>query len=289
MSATRRTILAGLAAWPARASAAGAQPRIVAVDWALASTLVAMGRPPVGVSEPDLYRRWVTEPALPPGVADVGLRVQPNLERVAALRPDLILIGPLSEPARPGLERIAPVVQHSAFTASRHPLEAARAITLDLGRRSGGEPPAEALLARMEAAFDVARARLAGQAGRGLLLVSLLDERHLNIHGRRSLFGDVLARLGLANAWEGETSPWGTSAVGVEALALHREADLVVLEPVPPGAESVLVRAGLWRSLAALRQGRIVRLPAAWAFGDVVAAARFAGLLCDRLAPAQRG
>ena len=284
MRPTRRALLAGLCtgplAGPARSASA---PRVVALDWALASTLVAMGRPPVGAAEPDLYRRWVADPVLPAGVADVGLRVQPNLERVAALRPDLILIGPLIEPARPALAAIAPVVAYSAFGPERHPLPASREIAADLGRRLGAQREADALLARADAAFDAARAALAPGAARPLLLVGLLDERHVSVHGRGSLFGDVLARLGLANAWTRATTVWGTSAVGVEALAAYPDADLAVLEPVPPGTREVLARPGLWTSLAALRTGRTVTLPPAWMFGDAVAAARFAGLLAAAL------
>lgn len=283
LAATAAKAPAAMAA-PA-ATTAAERPRVVALDWALASTLVAMGHPPVGAGEPDLYRRWVAEPALPAGVADVGLRVQPSLERTAALRPDLILIGPLSWPARPSLEPIAPVLLYNAFTAERRPLDETRALTLDLGRRIGAEGDAAALIARTDAAFASARARLAPQAGRALLLVGLLDERHLNVYGRGSLFGDALAPLGLVNGWTGATTAWGTSAAGVEELGSHPDADLLVLEPVPPTARGVFSRPGLWRSLAGLRRGRVATLPAAWAFGDLVAAARFAGLLADLYDP----
>ena len=269
--------------------AAAATPRVVALEWAFASTLVAMGLPPVGVAEPNLYKAWVAEPALPPGIVDVGLRTQPNLERVAALKPDLVLLGALSEPARPGLASIAETVGYNPFTPARRPLAEVAAYTRDLGRRLGRAADAEALLARTEAAFDAARARLAPRAARGLLLVSLRDERHVGVYGRGSLFGDVLDRIGLANAWDRPTTIWGTSAAGVEALAAFPEADLVVLEPLPPGTAGALARPGLWASLAALRRGRTVTVPAAWVFGDAVAAARFAGLAAAALTADAKG
>lgn len=284
MSLSRRELVAGAAATAVTATTANAAaPRVVALDWALASTLVSMGCVPVGMGEPDLYRRWVAEPAIPDHVADIGLRVQPNLERTAALRPDLILIGPLSEPARPVLEPIAPVAQYNAFTPARRPLAKARRITRELGRRVGCD--AEALLGRAEAAFDEARARLAGAAARRILLVSLLDERHLNVYGRGSLFGDVLDRLGLVNGWDRPATIWGTSATGIEAIAEAPDADLVLLEPVPPGAGRILDRPGLWHNLMALRSGRMMILPPAWMFGDVVAASRFATLLARAYRP----
>src|SRR5690606_7973612 len=81
--------LAGLALLPAAAPIPAR--RIVALDWGLAETLIAIGQPPVGVPETRTYADWVISPALPTGTADVGLRVEPNLEILQQLAPDLIL------------------------------------------------------------------------------------------------------------------------------------------------------------------------------------------------------
>lgn len=291
---SRRALLAGALASSLTGSAAGRAaaaasdgPRVVSLDWAQTSTLIALGHPPVGAAETGLYGRWVGEPALPPDVRDVGLRGQPNLEWVAALKPDLILMSPLGEPARPALERIAPVRQTSPFTPERRPLAGTAALTLDLGRRIGRGAQAQALIARSEADFAAARTALArggaqaqGEA-RGVLLVSFLDARHLLVFGAGSLFGDVLAKVGRRNAWDRPTSVWGTSRVGIAALADLPDADLAIIEPVPAPAREALTRPGLWTNLAGLRTGRTATLPAAWIFGDLVAAGRFAGLLAD--------
>lgn len=281
MTLDRRALLAGLSAGlvAGPAVAAPADLRVVSLDWAQTSTLLALGHPPVGAAEPALYRRWVGEPALPDDVRDVGLRTQPNMEWVAALKPDLVGMSLGSEATRRGLERIAPVWQATPFTPERRPLANTAALTLELARKLGRETQGRALAARAEAQFAAARTALGSSEGRAVLLATFLDARHLLVHGAGSLFGDVLPRIGLRDAWDRPTSVWGTSRVGVEALADYPDADLAILEPLPADARAAFERPGLWSNLAALRRGRTAILPAGWVFGDLVAATRFAGLV----------
>lgn len=281
---TRRGLLMAAGLFPIAGAARGSGgQRMVALDWGLASTLIALGAPPVGIAEPALYRGWVGEPALPDGIRDVGLRLEPNLECLAELAPDRILIGPLSEAARPILERVAPVSQLAVFTHERDPLRRLDAVTRDLGVMAGREQAATALLARHEAAFAEASIRVATRARRALVVLSFLDSRHVHVHGAGSLFDAVLRRIGLANAWQGSTSVWGTATVALESLADLPESAIVVVDPTPATVASSLAQPGLWASLPQVRAGRIMRLPPCWAFGDVVAAGRFAALLLNRL------
>jgi ferric hydroxamate transport system substrate-binding protein len=284
---TRDRFLAALLLAPAYVAAPGkaspaAQARLVALDWGLASTLIALGLAPVGVAEPDLYRHWVREPPLPAQSSDVGLRVEPNLEVLTELAPDFILISQLSAAVRPMLERIAPVLLLETFTPQREPLERSCEIVRELGRLFDREARADAVLAGLEAGFDAARLRLAEEK-REILLVSFVDGRHVNVYGVGSLFADVLARVELTDAWTRSTNVWGISRVPIESLAAYPEADVVVLEPTPPEAARGLSQPGLWASLIEARPGRVVTLPPVWAFGDVCAAERFAGLLAAGL------
>ena len=108
---TRRSVLAaGMASVAGRAHAGPPEPRVAALDWGWASTLVALGIDPVGVAELRSYAAWVGEPALQPSTAELGLRTTPSLEILAALRPDLILTNGLNAALRGQLERIAPTL-----------------------------------------------------------------------------------------------------------------------------------------------------------------------------------
>lgn len=282
MTLRRRTLLAAvpaLAAIPARAGA----PRVVALDFGLAETLLALGVVPVGLPGPADYRRWVVDPALPDGVADVGQRTQPNLELLAALTPDAILAVPEHDAILPQLHRIAPVLRVPLHTPQQRPwdrsVEAARAIGTRLGRADA----AEQLIAAVERRHATARAALAGRAVRPLLLASFLDPRHLRVYGAGSILQAGLDRLGLSNAWTGRTSVWGSATVGLEALAPLEDAVLFAIDPQPPDLAAVLDASPLWRALPFVRAGRVFTLPPVLMFGTLPAADRLAALLPPRL------
>ena len=269
---------AALDAAPARASG----PRIAALDWTLASACLSLGLAPVGVAEPRLYGRWVEAPALPPGVVDLGLREAPSLEALAGLAPDIILVNGFGAALRPRLERIAPTYAIDIYGEIRQPLAVSATALRDLGTRFGCRPRAEAVLAEAEIAFDRARAALAGETRRSVLPFNLVDGRHLRIYGAGSLFADTLARISLASAWEGATSPWGSATGDLTAFVAVPEAVLALVEPVPRDAEPILSGDGLW---AGLTRGRtVLRLPAVWPFGETGAALRFADLVAAGLA-----
>ncbi|MCE8459409.1 ABC transporter substrate-binding protein, partial [Rhodovulum sulfidophilum] len=136
---TGASALAMMTGRGASAEAPGRPERIVALDWALAETLVALGVAPLAVAEAPLYAKRVVVPALPPGTADAGLRSWPNLEALRALRPDLVvaLEGYGIAPAR--LEAIAPVRALPIYTAARRPLALAREAVTALAGLCGRE------------------------------------------------------------------------------------------------------------------------------------------------------
>lgn len=65
--------------------------KIITPDWAVASTLTAMGYPPLAIGDTKTYQQWVAEPRLPADIIDLGARFAPNPERLAQLKPDIII------------------------------------------------------------------------------------------------------------------------------------------------------------------------------------------------------
>ncbi|MAM75650.1 ABC transporter substrate-binding protein [uncultured Tistrella sp.] len=294
MIITRRHLIAGLVSAPllpavARAAASTHQPadlprRIVALDWSSAETLIMLGRPPVGIVRIPDYRAWVVEPPLPEGVADVGMRLEPNLEVVQALAPDLILIAPGLEAVRERLESIAPTLRLQVFTPGKPAFPAAIAETRRLGQLLGLEDATRAALDAAEARMDRARAQLTRYDGRPLYVVNVLDDRHVRVLGQTGLWQAALDRLGLANAWTGDSGPWGMATVGLERLTANPEARLVHVAPGPADFETRLRTSPLWRHLDMIRAGRVVGLPAVFPFGAVPCTVRFVECLSRALA-----
>lgn len=273
---------------PSSAVAGNRPGRIAALEWASAETLIALKAPPVGLADVEGYRRWVVEPVPPLNVVDLGLRTEPNLELLQWLAPDLITMVPGYSADRARLERIAPSISLEIYTERRDPYEAAIRETLRLAQMLGRTGEAEALISETAETIEAARSRLEASRSEPVYLVNIIDQRHVSVFGRNSMFDDVLRRLGLSNAWTGRTNFWGwATGVGIENLTAP-DARLVYFRPRSPLLEEELARNRLWNSLPFAKAGRITRVEPVWYFGGLVSASRFARLLTDALPGGER-
>lgn len=257
-------------------------PRIATVDWTIAETLLALGVTPLAVGDAGPYQAWVGEPRLPAEVVDIGLRTQPNRELLAELKPDRILISPLAATLAPTLSRIAPVSTIALYDGQTDLWQRLHEVTLTLARMVGKTAEGEQLLARLERDLAKMQAELPADLP-PLLVVQFIDERHVRVFGRHSLFDAVMTRLGLRNGWQEQTNDWGFSVVSIEQFMALPTARLVVVDPIPVGVSERLQEPGLWQHLPLVRQAPVLHLPSVWSFGGVLAARRFAGLLSNAL------
>jgi len=252
-------------------------------DWGLAETLLGLGVTPVTVAETGGYRDWVVEPSLPTGVIDCGLRIEPNFELLAAIRPDVIFITPELAPLHAAFARIAPTQTLAIYTPDGAPWDKAREALTAMAGILGREAEGAALLARVDATIAAARERIGPAPRPPVLLVNFMDRRHVRIYGLGSIFGAVLERLGLANAYGGWTSFWGFATLGIEHLAASGDAQLLYFEPIPEEARATFAERPLWKALPFVQRGRVAALPPVWSFGGVMAAERLARALSERL------
>lgn len=266
-----------------QAAEQGPYQRIATLDWGLAETLIGIGVTPVGVADLPNYQRWVGEPAMPASVHDLGLRTEPNLELLTQLKPDLILITPQFEAARPWLERIAPVKSLAIYRPDSDPLQTAEQVARELGALSGHEAGAERLIHDFEQQVAQLRQTLAGRALPPFFLVSFIDARHVRVYGNSSLFSAVLKRLGQRNAWQGGDNFWGFTQTGLEQLAEVPEAALIHFAPAPLNVERQLQHSVLWQHMPFVEQQRVYAFAPAWQFGGLMAAQHFMRLLQEAL------
>lgn len=272
---TRRAAL-GLFLLPMAASAEARPLRIVCLDDGLAETLLMLGVRPVAIADREVWETWVVEPPLPPEIADVGTLLEPNLEFLQQLKPDIILSIPYLDGIKPQLERVAPVKTIGLYTEAGEPYRLAVEATRELARLTRRQAESEALIAATEACFTETRQKLAPLAARPVYIVNFLDPRNVRVYGARSLFQAVFDRIGIRNAWTGETNYWGFSTVGIDGLATASDARLAFLEPMPEGAGGTLTESPVWNAMPFVRNRSIMRLPAVLMFGGLPSAARFA-------------
>lgn len=290
MEISRRSFLgcaaAAAVAMPAPVLAEVAGQRVVSLDYGLASTLLSLGLPPVGISDLADWGRWVVEPSMPPSVVDIGSAFEVDFEILLQLKPDIILTTPYLDELLPRLQPVAKVLRLEIFTPDAGPIlpaviAATRKLAAELDRRS----EAELFLARSEAFFDDCRMRLAGRSVPPLALVSFMDARHARIYSAPGLFHNALERIGLENAWTRQSNYWGFETIGIEELSRVTEPDarLIAFEPVPPDVLPKLAESPLWKALPFSRPGHLSVIPPALMFGMVNEAVRFARLVTGLL------
>lgn len=251
-------------------------PRVATLDWGLLETLLAMGVIPVAAPELVLYEQVVVEPVVPPQVVDIGLRGTPNFEALVRARPSLIFNSNYYVAADPNLRLIAPVETISIYQSGQMPFVMAQKAAVLLAQAVGQPQAGPELIARTDALLAQTRERLAGHGARPVLIINLGDARHFRVFGPDSVFGEVLERIGLANAWTAGTSYSASAPVGLEMLARFAEADIIIVPPIPPDASRVLPQSALWRALPNVRDGRVYVIGAMNPFGGLPTAMRCA-------------
>jgi hypothetical protein len=166
--------------------------RVVVFDIAALDTLDALGVKSVGVPQKLFvsYLDHVSAEAEP-----VGTIFEPDLEAVAALEPDLIVIGGRSGPRYDALAAIAPVIDMTIGDDTL--FEDARARIHAYGALFDRGPQAAELAAALDA--EIAAARAAPE-GRGDALILMTNGPKISAYGPGSRFGWLHAALGLSAA-----------------------------------------------------------------------------------------
>lgn len=281
----RRRLLTALAFSPLLvqfplAARSATQQRIIALEWYPLELLMALGVMPIGVAELHGYAQWVGEPPLPASVVDVGLRTEPNLELITQMKPSLILYSTGYGPDPSRFMRIAPGMGFAFNEGGRgKPLTSARQSLMALAQRLDRVPQAMANLAELDNQMARLKARLSHRPKRPLLLLSIVDARHVIVFTANGLFQEVLDNLGLENAWKAESTFWGSVIVGIERLADLGDVDAIGFEHDNQKVVDQVTGTALWQSLPFVRSGRFTPMPRVWFYGATLSAMQLIGTL----------
>jgi iron complex transport system substrate-binding protein len=285
---TRRSLLAGLVGVPT-VGFAGEAPhasRIAVTDWAAAESLLAIGDAPLALPDIAVYRQWLCEIPLPPGVVDLGSRAEPNLELLASLGPERILVSNWQRNLIALFRRIAPTETVTIIDGRNDPYDNARAALVQIAGLANRPAAAQAYLGPFEQALaSFARAL----EGRNLppVYVAVLHENgtQLFAYGRGSWVDEVIRRLGLRNALRQPTSAFGNALIGLAELAGTPEALLLYLDQGERTrqAERSLATSTVWRNLPMVRAGRVHPIAPFYALGGVPSVWRCARLITSAL------
>jgi iron complex transport system substrate-binding protein len=183
----------------------GEREGIITFAPSITETVFALGEGGrvVGVTN---FCNYPPEAAELPRVGDV---LNPNLEKLTALQPALVIL--------PGPSSTAKVAQWAdrlgitTVNGYMDDLETIRSGTLDIGNALGARPAAEKLIADMDAELDAIRTRVAGLDRPKVLLVPTRDSHRLDTIfsvGRESFLSELLVIAGGENILADSTEPY---------------------------------------------------------------------------------
>lgn len=259
-----------------------APERVAVYDMAALDTLLALGVTPAATIE------TVTVPALRDAVGDaarVGTLFEPDLEALAGVAPDLVIVGGRSAPQLGAVSQVAPAID---MTLGEDLLGDARARIEGYGALFEREDEAAALAADLDAAL--AGLREAAE-GKGRALIVLTNGTRMSAYGAGSRFGWIFAATGLEEAATGLDEATHGQAISHEFIAETNPDWLIVVDRSAAigeegqGAEATL-RSGLVEGTVAWQQGQVINLDPAAAYisaGGYQAMMRLIGQLTEAL------
>ena len=238
--------------------------RIVTLDGFSMAALFDLGLEPVGVYsageqyvEPQFLSRWRGIAKISGGT--VGGAV--DVERVAALQPDLVLGIDAQKPPYEQLRTIAPTVI-LPFSASGSPW---RDMTQDVAAAVGRTAALDDLQRRYRTRAEQIRTRYATALDRSRwdVLQGGFDQGQFWLYGPRSPIGAILADAGVrfATATAGVTNAQSQQSVSYEQIGRLTDADAIFYyttnDDQPANLGRALFGEALWKGLPAARAGHL--------------------------------
>ncbi|MDG4797079.1 ABC transporter substrate-binding protein [Micromonospora sp. WMMD1082] len=230
----------------------GTPGRVVALEFSFVQALDALGVQPVGIADDDDADRIRQLLGAPIEYTSVGTRLEPNLELVSSLSPDLIIADLTRHTAIvPQLKQIAPTIVLNSWEGSYQDIKDAVVTIADaLDDRTKGEQ----VVAQHEARIKELAARIPdGEDRRFLLAVATPDA--MSLHTSAAFSGSVFQALGLSAAVTADDAV--ESGVGIERL-LDVDPDVLFVATDGPGTVfEQWQKNSAWSSMSAVAKGSV--------------------------------
>ncbi|MCL6705938.1 ABC transporter substrate-binding protein [Pseudomonas sp. R2.Fl] len=230
----------------------GKPARIVALEFSFVQALDALGVVPVGIADDNQARRIEQLLGKQIDYASVGTRLEPNLELVSSLMPDLIIADEVRHAGiYEQLGSIAPTIVLNSWEGDYRTIKESVVTIADaLGKRGEGQ--------RVLAAHDETIAALAagipsGEQRRILLAVATPDS--MSLHTSSSFTGSVFEALGLTPAIR--SSDAVESGAGLERLIAVKPDILLVATDSGGTVLDQWKKNAAWSNIPAIRDGMV--------------------------------
>lgn len=253
--------------------------RVAVLEWQQIEDVLTLCTTPVAVADAKGYARWNTAEKLPDGVADVGVRGEPNLDALFATNPDLVIIEAYT-PEDPIIKQLAeydvPVLATKGADAA-DPIANMLATFNLIAQALGRAELATAVSGEFQASLAEAKQTVADAAVENPNFVFFDGwvqggNVALRPFGQGSLIGELGEAVGLTNAWTGEVdAAYGLGQTDIEGMGKVGDATFFHSGTVDPDSGDVMAelkKNTIWNSLPAVSQGRAHAFPTGvWTFG----------------------
>lgn len=243
--------------------------RVAALDMNELDFLDQLGVPVAGTAK-DYVPHFLSKYRDDPDVADLGFIVKPNLERVYALHPDLILITSLQAEHYNEMSRIAPVVHFDVDyrdSGASH-VEVVKEHLMTLGRIFGKEDVARGKIAELDTKLAALQAVTQASSDRALIVMH--NNGAFSAFSKRSRYGFVFDVFGVKAANEtAETGLHGQPVTSEFIQATNPDIIFIIDRTAVMERRAVLdaatIENPLLRETAAWKNGKVVFVdPEAW-------------------------
>lgn len=252
-----------------------AAPRIVTLYQGATDSAAALGLTPIGVVDSWLEKpmyRYLRAPLN--GAEHVGLETQPNLEKIAWLKPDLVIASNFRH------ARIAPLLSAIAPMVTANNVFDFKTTLTMMAAATDREAEANQLLRRWGDRVADFRQQIATKLGSEWpqkVAVVRFKSDHVRIY-TSGFAGSILDELGFEQPDTLQSQSWGMKLSSTENIpVLDADVIFVLLEPDDPAIADNYqhwVSHPLWQQLAAVQNGRVFEVdPVSWMMGGGILAA----------------
>lgn len=230
----------------------GKPVRIVALEFSFVQALDSLGATPVGIADDNQPDRIEQNLGKKIEYSSVGTRLEPNLELISALQPDLII----ADERRHGaifeqLSAIAATIVLNSWDGSYEDIKNA---VVTIADATGDKAKGEQVVSDHEAKMAAIAAKIpADDTSRFMLAVATPD--NWSLHTSASFSGSIFAAIGVEAAIEAEQPV--ESGVGLERLVAVNPDVLLVATDAGGTIFDQVQDNSAWKSIAAVQNDRV--------------------------------
>lgn len=248
--------------------------RVIVLGYTTVEAVVAHGVQPIGV--PDGVVSSLSHLSLEGGTtADIGSPIQPNLEKIVALKPDIILTS--KQRLTDGYDQLAQIAPTVVFDIDNNAQW--QKLTRLCGEALGKQTETQKLSTAYAAKLQTVKDHLSRTGQNLQVSVVSIFPKLIRASGTETFAGSVLADAGISRP-PSQAQAQGPQNISLEALDLL-DGDVIFIQTQKGNTQAVTemqseidrIKAHpLWSRLKAVQTNQVYEVGAHWAIGSYIAA-----------------